>query len=289
MIRTLRLEAPAKINLYLEVRGRRPDGYHEIRTVMHSLELADVLTFRPSDSGFRLTCGHPQVPLGEENLVTRAVLLLARRLRREPDFSIHLQKKIPVAAGLGGGSSDAAAALLGAARLWNCRDPKLLLRLAKQLGSDVPFLLRGGCGYGTGRGEKIFAWPAVPGAWILLVNPGFPVSTAEVYKKASLELTTPSSHINMMRIFIKNRNILEIGRNLKNHLEAVTETMHPVIGRIKRDLRSCGAVAVQMSGSGPTVFGLLPSRAAGERAKIALHSRYPQVILTRTAEPREAV
>jgi len=283
-MRPLRLRAPAKINLVLEILRRRPDGYHQLRTVMHALELADTLTFSPGPAGIRVTCRHPGVPSGSGNLVTRAAGLMAREAGLRPRVRIRLEKRIPVAAGLGGGSSDAAAALLGLNRFWNLHfAPRRLLRLARQLGSDVPFFLSRGCALCTGRGDRVFPWPAVPGMWLVIVNPGLAVSTARIYRRINLQLTRRGNYINLMRSAIYRKNPIKIGKNLFNQLESVTAGMHPVVRRMKTDLLAAGAHAVLMSGSGPTVFGLMPSRPAGLAAAAGLRKRYPSVILTRTS------
>jgi 4-diphosphocytidyl-2-C-methyl-D-erythritol kinase len=278
----LRLAAPAKINLILEIQGRRSDGYHELKTVMHALDLADTLSFtRLKQPGIRVTCDHPQVPEGSGNLVYRATELLAQAAGQEPHVHIHITKKIPLAAGMGGGSSDAAAALLGLARLWDWHHPDKILAVAKELGSDVPFFLKGGCGLGTGRGERVVAWPEAAGLLVAVVNPGFAVSTAEVYKKINLRLTTEKACFNMMRQAIVEKNAEKISKYLLNHLESVTVPLHPELAGIKRDLLSCGALAAMMSGSGPTVFGFVPSVAVGQKIKKTLSARYPTVLLTR--------
>lgn len=282
-MRPLKIAAPGKINLVLEVLRRRPDGYHAVRTIMHSLELADTLTITGGDRGVRVTCDHPGVPENEGNLVHRAARLLAETAGIEPAVHIHIAKRVPVAAGMGGGSSDAAAALRGLSRFWNLRpDSRKLASLAARLGSDVAFFLRGGCALGTGRGERIYPWQAVPGMWVAIVNPGVPVSTAEVYKKLNLQLTSQKNYINLMRPAIYRKNPIKISQNLFNQLENVTLTMQPVIGRIKEELTACGVLAAMMTGSGPTVFGLLPSRAAGETVLKTLGARYPVVLVTRT-------
>jgi len=285
-MRSLTVKAPGKINLVLEVLRRRADGFHAVRTVMHTLELADTLTFRRGKPGIRLTCDHPGVPTDESNLVHRSARLLAAETGVEPAVEIHLAKRVPVAAGMGGGSSDAAATLTGLCRFWNLKlAPRRLNSLAACLGSDVNFFLRGGCALGIGRGERIFPWPAVPGLWVLIINPGVAVSTAEVYKKLNLQLTTQKNYINLMRPAVGKKNLIKMGQNLYNRLETVTLNLHPVIGRIKEELMACGAIGAMMTGSGPTVFGLMPGRVAGEEALKRLGARYPTVILTRTTGP----
>jgi len=281
----LTVKAPAKINLILEIQGQRPDGYHALRTVMHTLELSDTLRICANAPGLKITCDHSAVPVDERNLVYQAAELLAKQCGIEPRVHIHIYKRIPIAAGMGGGSSDAAATLLGLMQFWNLnvRYTTQLVQIAKRLGSDVPFFLYGGCALGTGRGERIYPWPAFPGMRIALINPGFPVSTAHVYKKFSLRLTRKKACINMMRRAIKKKNVVKIGENLFNDLESVTEGLYPLVRKIKQDLLDCGASAALMTGSGPTVFGLLPSAKIAEQIKKDLGSHYQIVLVTRTS------
>ncbi|MCD4813566.1 4-(cytidine 5'-diphospho)-2-C-methyl-D-erythritol kinase [bacterium] len=282
-MRVLTLHAPAKVNLFLEIIGKRDDGYHELKTVMHTLDLADTLKLSERRRGIRITCNHPDVPTDERNLVFQAAQLLADKFGVLPNVGIHIQKRIPVAAGMGGGSSDAAAALIGLSRFWSGKQPKMLLNVAKQLGSDVPFFLAQGCALGLGRGEKIRPWPACPGIHLVVVNPGFSVSTAAVYKKFNLRLTRKKACINMMRLAVKEKNAGKIGRYLFNHLESVTEKMHPEITEIKADLLRLGAAGVLMAGSGATVFGLVRSGTAARKIAQQLKQRYPTVIATQTS------
>jgi 4-diphosphocytidyl-2-C-methyl-D-erythritol kinase len=275
--------APAKINLVLEVVRRRSDGYHDLRTVMHTLELSDTLLFTPRQEGVLVSCEAPGVPANAENLAGRAAELFRQAYGVKGGVHIHIQKRIPVAAGLGGGSSDAAAALVGLCRFWGIPvNYTRLHALAQQLGSDVSFLLRGGCALGTGRGDRLFPWPAVPGLWMVVVNPGFAVPTPLVYKNLKLPLTRKKNYINLLRPAILKKNPEKIGQYLYNQLETVTFKMHPEVARIKELLLANGATAALMSGSGPTVFGLVPSPEAGQKVLRRFTGRYPFVCLTRT-------
>jgi 4-diphosphocytidyl-2-C-methyl-D-erythritol kinase len=282
----LTVKAPAKINLVLEVLKRRKDGYHDIRTVMHTLELADSLTLTARRTDLVVSCDRTDVPTDERNLVVKAAQLLRAEYKVEQGVHIHIQKRIPVAAGLGGGSSDGAAALVGLCRFWNIPvDYERLQGLAAQLGSDVPFLLRGGCALGTGRGDRIFPWQAAPGLWMVLVNPGFAVPTPLIYKNLKLPLTRRKNYITLLRPAISKKNPEKIGEYLYNQLETVTLKMHPEVRRIKEILAACGVSAALMSGSGPTVFGLLPSPEVGRVVLKTLGSRYPFICITRTTGP----
>jgi 4-diphosphocytidyl-2-C-methyl-D-erythritol kinase len=276
--------APAKINLLFDILGLRPDGYHEVKTVMHTLELADTLIISERTRGLQVTCDHPEVPVDEDNLVYSAVQALADCIGKRPAIRVHIRKRIPLAAGMGGGSSDAAAVLLGLATLWKIKDRRKLLTIAARLGSDIPFFLTRGCALGTGRGEKIRTWPAVSGIRIGIVNPGFGVSTTMIYKKFRLGLTRKRACINMMRRAIQQKNIEKIGENLFNALESVTERLFPQVHAMKADLLKCGAGAVLMTGSGPTVYGLLPTPSVAQRVRQKLGNKYPLVLITRTGK-----
>ncbi|MDW7651975.1 MAG: 4-(cytidine 5'-diphospho)-2-C-methyl-D-erythritol kinase, partial [Bacillota bacterium] len=174
--------AHAKINLTLDILGKRPDGYHELRTVYQSLALCDTLRFLPSpDGSITLGCDVPGIPLSDDNLAIRAARMLGSHYGVTKGVHIELVKRIPMAAGLAGGSSDAAAALRGLVRFWQLPHEKDVLNaLAARLGSDVPFCLAGGTAIGTGRGEQVTALPSCPHFYVVLSNPGFAESTAEV-------------------------------------------------------------------------------------------------------------
>ncbi len=282
-MKRLTVKAPAKINLVLDVVRKRKDGYHDIKTVMHTLEMADSLTFTPRKEGIYLSCDRPGVPTDERNLVMQAARALCAEFKVDYGVHIHLQKRIPVAAGMGGGSSDAAAALVGLCRFWDIPvDYPRLTTLAARLGSDVPFLLKGGCALCTGRGEKVKEWPSAPGIWLVIVNPGFAVPTPTVYQKLKLPLTREKNYITLLRPAVSNKNPVKIGQYLHNDLETVTLAMHPEIGRIKETLQTCGVTGALMSGSGPTVFGILPSAEVGRAVLKGLGSRYSFVSITRT-------
>jgi 4-diphosphocytidyl-2-C-methyl-D-erythritol kinase len=282
-MRAITLLAPAKVNLILEILGKRPDGYHELKTIMHSLELADTLTFKQHGQGIKITCDHPGVPQNSDNLVYKAAQLLKAETKVEQGVHIHIKKRIPVAAGMGGGSSDAATALRGLVKFWGIKTRPDLIKIAKQLGSDVPFFLQGGCVLAVGRGEKLKTWPAFPRLPLVVVNPGISVATAVVYKKFSLGLTSQKAYINMMRLALIGKNPIKLSRNLFNHLELVTEKLVPQVREIKQKLLQSGAIGVLMTGSGPTVFGVMPSVAVGKKIVRLLKREYPLVVLTRTS------
>ena len=227
----IRLRAPAKLNLYLRVLGRRPDGFHEIETVFERIDLADELTFEPAD-GLALACTDPALSCGEDNLVIKAARLLQRATGTSLGARIHLSKYIPVSAGLGGGSSDAASALIGLNRLWELGLPReRLTPLAAELGSDVPFFLAGTAfAIGRGRGEMCEPLPdAAPLAHILVVPPER-LSTRDVYAGSQFDLTATGPSITMITHALRNGSAMAgLAHGLRNDLEPEAIRRCPVI------------------------------------------------------------
>lgn len=270
--------ACAKINLTLDVLGLLPGGYHRIASVMQSVSLCDYLLFEPAPEGLELICDHPQLPCGPQNLVVRAAELLAHRLRCRGGARVYLFKRIPLAAGLGGGSADAAAALLALNRLWGLGlGRQELLELAGELGADVPFFLAGGTVLAEGKGEILTPLPPLPPLGVVLVTPPVAVSTAGVYREfdrlqPGLPPFTPALVEALMRGEEK-----EVPSLLGNALEPVTASTCREIPLIKKKLEEAGALGAAMSGSGPTVFGLFPGIKEARRAAQRLPAGLGQV------------
>lgn len=244
---TVTIDAPAKINLYLEVINRRKDGYHNIVSVMQAVSLFDRLTIEPRPRALSLDCSLPGLPTDGRNLVMRAAQALRKKAGIRAGAAITLEKNIPLGAGLGGGSSDAAAALAGLMALWKVRlSRRALLELASGLGADVPFFLGSGRALANGIGDCLTPLPAGRKKWYLLVNPGHPVATPWVYSHLQFPLTKRTENNRISRLF--------------NRLEEVVLPQFPAVRKIKDVLKAEGVPAL-MSGSGATVFGVL----AGER------------------------
>ena len=263
----LSLKAHAKINLTLEVLGKRPDGYHEVAMIMQSVSLHDTVTLSLRDSGISLACDRPDLPCDSGNLAFRAADLLRREVGVARGVQIELTKRIPLAAGLAGGSTDAAAVLKGLNRLWQLALPAAELeRLAARLGSDVPFCLQGGTSLATGRGEILTALPDFSGHGVVLANPPLQVSTAWVYGNfRGSNQCRPE--VSRLRQWLGQQDFSAVAAALFNDLESVTIPAYPQIAAIKEQLLQAGAAGVLMSGSGPTVFALAPDpAAAGEVA-----------------------
>lgn len=280
----LRLTAPAKINLNLAVIARRDDGYHELDTLMQKLDLADDLILRKSHvPGIKLTCSTLELA-NDDNLVYRAALLFCQQVGIEPSLEIVLEKNIPVAAGLGGGSSDAAAVLKGLDQLLGtglARDD--LGQIALQLGADVPFFVSElTTARARGIGERLSSAPGLAGYRVLLVNPGYAVATGWVFgefdqlDQSRYALTTEGNPYILGRANEGGSPLVE----LFNDLEKVTLTKHPELARLKSDLVEAGAEASLMSGSGPTVFAVFADWKRAEVVGEIMRRQYENVYLT---------
>jgi 4-diphosphocytidyl-2-C-methyl-D-erythritol kinase len=265
----------AKINLSLRVLGRRADGYHELHTVFQTISLHDELTFSARDDArIELTCDAPAgIPCDETNLVHRAAVALRERYGVSRGASVELRKKIPAGGGLGGGSSNAAVALVGLARLWEIEtERQSLARLGATLGADVPFFLTGGTALGTGRGTDIYPLADAPQKYLLLITPGINVSTAEAYKALNAPaLTKPLSPVNLTVSRMQAEISGSLHAVLENDFERVVYRLYPETRRARSSLVTAGASNVLLSGSGASVFALFDSLDERERAQASLH------------------
>jgi 4-diphosphocytidyl-2-C-methyl-D-erythritol kinase len=245
--------------LALEVLGKRADGYHEIATVLQAVDLCDRLTVEAADT-ISLETDDPALPTDDGNLVVRAAKLMQKESGTEAGARITLRKQIPVAAGLGGGSSDAAATLWALNRLWRLRWPKArLYDVAVQLGMDVPFFLGPGRALATGRGERLEPLPPGGGYALVLVNPRVPLSTREVYERVPGGWQAQAAGTGRLIEALRTRNVAKVAAALTNNLEAIVEPVLPAVRQMKAALLAAGALGAVMSGSGPTVFGMARS------------------------------
>ncbi len=245
----------SKVNLVLAILSRRTDGFHEIRTVLQSIDLCDELEFRPSKL-IELECENlPGVPI-EENLVWRAAAALAAAVSEKRGVSIILRKKIPVGSGLGGGSSNAAATLVGLCRFWGINMPESeLASLAAGLGSDVPFFLKGGSALGVGRGEEIYELPDIPPAHLVVIFPGVHIPTGEAYRSLSLGLTSARATHRIQRFCGQLQKGICCLAEIFNDFETTILPAHPLIREARDFLKERGAIASLLAGSGSSVFG----------------------------------
>ena len=280
------VRCPGKINWVLRILGKRPDGFHEVVTVLQAIDLWDTLTLQTSDS-LALSCDRGEIPTGDDNLVIRAARALARKAGiLDPGAAIHLQKRIPAGGGLGGGSSDAAGALLGLARAWSLRLGRNELEaIAAGLGSDVPFFLAGGTVLGTGRGEKIERLPFAGEVPLLLGFPPVSLSTAEVYSRLGADLTLPENDVNLSGLrALKLPGNKDFGFAI-NDLEPGVFARWPELRSFRDGLLKEGAIHAMLSGSGSTVFGVFEDEDGMKRAgeNLAGRFRHWEMFRTRTA------
>ena len=273
--------SPCKINLLLNILGRRPDGFHELETIFQPVNLWDELEFERGGQEVFMTCSHPGLPTDASNLVVRAAraFLVAANIRE--GVRIHLEKRIPMAAGLGGGSSNAAATLLGLNELFGgpLAVPQLHI-LATQLGSDVPFFLQPKPALGIGRGERIEPlgfFPALRGAFVLLIHPGFGVSTAWAYQQLArfpAALHGQPGRAQRLVELLQKADVTTAGPAFYNSLEAPVLEKYPLLAMFQEQLREQGARATLMSGSGSTTFALAADRLAGEALRDRFQAKF---------------
>ena len=261
----MKILSPAKINLFLHVAGKRPDGYHELFSLMCCVDLCDTIILEFDCKKIEIESAHPQIPLNDTNLAHRAATLFFKTLKVNDGIKIFIEKIIPLAAGLGGGSSNAASVLKGLNRQYGnpfARDQ--LMSMGLDLGADVPFFLFGKPAFASGIGEKLEAYPMPLPFHVVIVNPRFEVSTREVFQNLNLGLTNCKKKIT--KLFFKKSGF-DARLHLYNDLEEVTASKYPVISSIKERLLACGASGALMSGSGPTVFGLFSDIHSAQKAK----------------------
>jgi len=277
------VRAHAKINLDLRVLGTRPDGFHELRTVFQTISVHDTLICVPREGPFAIDCATAGVPLDESNLIWRAAAALWRALRRRGpvrDMMVRLHKRIPLEAGLGGGSADAAAALVALAAAWRVPlRPAQIADVAATLGADVPFFLAGGTALGLGRGDEIYPLADMPRHWIVLLIPGFGVSTSEAYGWWDAERELARGPIVREAQYVPGPWPSRSAQMI-NDLEIPIARHHPEIDQMKAALRRAGAVAAAMSGSGSAVFGLFQKRRDAAVAVRTLSGSGWQALLT---------
>jgi 4-diphosphocytidyl-2-C-methyl-D-erythritol kinase len=258
---SLTVQAPAKVNLFLETLAKRPDGYHEICTCMAAINLFDTLEFKEDAPGTtQLTCDEPSLPTGPENLICKAAKLLRVRTGCTAGVRIHLTKRIPVAAGLAGGSTDAAATLTGLNELWRLglSDPELA-QLAGELGSDIPFFFFGPAAWCTGRGEVVTPFVLKTTLHLVLACPATGLSTAAVYRGVTIPQQPASPE--PLREALERGEVEAIGAALHNRLQAVAEVMSPEVRALRELFDTLGAAGHRMSGSGSSYFALCRSQA----------------------------
>lgn len=285
----MRLRAMAKINLGLDVIGKREDGYHEVRMIMQTIKMYDMLEIRRKSSpGISLSVNLPYVPCDERNLVYRSAKLLMDEFGVKEGLTMKLAKTIPVAAGMAGGSSDAAAAFVGVNRLFRLGlSRKELMERAVQIGADVPYCIMRGTALAEGIGEKLTELPPMPDCYILIGKPAVNVSTKTAYENLNLEKIGKRPDIDGMIRDIRNQDLYTMTEKMENVFEPGIVEKYPVIGEIRDFMTKRGAIKAMMSGSGPTVFGIFDDagrvRSAAKALKASGLAR--TVFATRTYNP----
>ena len=263
----MRSKAPAKINLLLRVLRKRPDGYHDLASVMQQISIYDELEYTMQQEGITLHCPGTDLPTNEQNLIYRAAQTLFNHTGYRNGVEIVLNKSIPSAAGLGGGSSDAATTLMTLNDLCSLGLSKTeLIKLGAKLGADVPFFIFGRSAFATGIGDKLQTLPDLPQINMVLINPTFPLSTKTVYENLNLTLTKKKNNYSIPRFYALG----DVVRELHNDLEAVSLKMHPELNDLKQMLMKEGALGALMSGSGPTLFGIFADEKSAKEAREAI-------------------
>jgi 4-diphosphocytidyl-2-C-methyl-D-erythritol kinase len=282
------VKAPAKINLALDVLSKRSDGYHNVAMIMQTIALYDTITVRSGFEGIKLTSDSSLIPIDETNIAYKAAHYLSTKYNVKRGAHIHIEKRIPVAAGLAGGSTDAAAVLKLLNKEWNLKLSKAeLMDAGKKLGADVPFCIQGGTCLAEGLGEKLTEIKKIPDCYILLVKPDVGVSTKQVYQNLKLNDIKERPDIQGMLQAIEKKDLKDICKSMVNVLETVTIKMHPIISELKQKLLEYGAIGSLMSGSGPTVFGIFEGMASAQAAYEDIKDLVNEVFVVKTFDGRE--
>ncbi len=283
----LTAKAFAKINLSLDVLGTLPNGYHEVKMVMQTVSLYDIVELTKMDSGISLSCSLKFLPTGSDNLAYRAAEAFFAETGIEGGVKILLKKHIPVGAGLAGGSSNAAAVLTGLNRLYEANlSTRRLCEIGTALGADVPYCIIGGTRLAEGIGEKLSPLPPLPDCHIVLVKPSFSISTKWVYDNidACPDIVHPPT--DKLIEALRQGDLYAMCENMGNVLEDVSIAHYPVLSNVKDDLNALGAIASQMSGSGPTVFGIFDDEEKAQNAKAILWKKYKTAYVCRGVNRR---
>jgi 4-diphosphocytidyl-2-C-methyl-D-erythritol kinase len=285
---TYTVKAPAKINLALDVLSKRSDGYHDVAMIMQTVALYDTISVRSGFEGIKLTSDSSKIPIDETNIAYKAAHYLSTKYNVKRGAHIHIEKRIPVAAGLAGGSTDAAAVLKLLNKAWELKLSKVeLMDAGKKLGSDVPFCIQGGTCLAEGLGEKLTVIKSMPDCYILLAKPNISVSTQEVYQSLNLNEIEKRPNIPAILQAIENQDLMGISNRMVNVLETVTTKIHPIIVELKQKLMENGAVGSIMSGSGPTVFGVFEDMATAQGAHDSIKTLVNEIYVVKTFDGRD--
>ncbi len=279
----IKLKSRAKINLHLDIVGKREDGYHLLETIMQQIDLYDDIEITKTDSGIITNTSSEYVPDGEKNIAYKAAKILIDDFPSINGVKINIEKRIPVGAGLGGGSSNAACVLIGMNKLFNLNlSDEQLIEYGVKLGADVPFAIIGGTAIATGIGEILTKIKGLNNQWVLITKPNLSVSTKEIYENFDTSKIRKTRDLNKLVESIESQDISTMSNLMFNSLEEVTFSKYSSAKDLKQKLKELGATAVMMSGSGPTIFGFYKTFDKGKKSLEHLKKLYPQSYLIKT-------
>ncbi len=279
----MKLKAYAKVNISLDIVGKREDNYHLLSMIMQNIDLYDEIDLVEQKEGITISCNKSYVPTDERNLAYKAAMLFRNHFNIEKGVNIKINKNIPVSAGLAGGSTDAAAVLVGMNKIFNTNaSEEELMELGLKLGADIPYCIHGGTALCEGIGERITPIKPFKDKILVLVKPAFGVSTKEVYKAFDLNKVKAHPKTEELIKAIERNDLDYVARNMKNLLENVTLRKHRVLIRIKEEMNALGAINSMMSGSGPTVFAFFDDMLKAQKCFEKMKSKYNDVYITRT-------
>lgn len=270
----------AKINLTLDVLSKRPDGYHNVEMIMQTVSLYDLILVDKTEKNISISTNLKYLPVNEKNIAYKAALEFFKYTSIKGGYKIIIHKNIPVAAGLAGGSGNAAAVLCSLDKLYNTNLPlDELMNIASKLGADVPYCIMGGTALATGIGEILTPLPSIPKCNILMVKPPISVSTAAIYEAIDTADIDKRPNTNAMIDALAQKDLISVAQNLSNVMGNVTETIHPIVKGIRRKMLMNGALGAVMSGSGPTVFGIFPDYETAKKSHDSFYYQFKEVYL----------
>lgn len=287
-MKKIQIKSRAKINLSLDVIGKRPDGYHDVEMIMQQIDLFDIVTIEETEGNeIIITSRCPFIPQDSNNIAYKAAALIKECFNITEGIHINIDKNIPVAAGLAGGSTNAAAVLLGLNDMWQLNlTLEELMELGAKIGADVPFCILGGAAYAEGIGEKLTPIEGLKNVWLVVAKPSISISTAEVYKQLDMTKLTDRPNSELLLEAVASGDLNVLAKNMCNVLETVSEIRFPVIKEIKNKFLEYNAIGSMMSGSGPTVFGLFKNYERAKSAYENLSILYKQTYLVQTYSRR---
>lgn len=284
-MKKIEIDSYSKINLTLNILAKRQDGYHNIETIMQSVNLADRIFIKEEKEGIRIKCNHPLVPVDTQSLTYRSAEKILNRYRITKGVKIEINKKIPLASGMAGGSANSASILVGINKLFALNlSNKDLREIGEELGMDVPFCIQNGTALAYHKGEKVIPLPLInPPLWIIIINPGFEIPTKWAYNSLDLDqIKKEKNNIEAMLKALKERELEGIAKNLFNSFEELVIEKYPEIGKIKDRLTEEGALGALMSGSGPTVFGIAQNKEQALKIYEKLKPEYKLIWIVHT-------